>query len=147
TSRPSELFNVLGRHAAVVEGRQREEVLLRQASVAAGPLERPEEALALARQCLQHNPRSDAAFLLIEGLLNRLARWEELAALLRARLDRLLDPLEVARLHERLGVLERDTLKRPSEAAMHFQAVIEREPRSTVALEALRELFESLDRP
>jgi tetratricopeptide (TPR) repeat protein len=144
--RAEELAALLERHAVLQKGAAREPLLLARAQLLSGPLGRQEEALALARRSLEDNPRSEALFQFLSELLAQLNRPQELAELLSARLERVLDPNEAARLHERLGILERDALQHPTEAVRHFQAVLERAPRSLTALEALRGLFLQLDR-
>ncbi len=104
-------------------------------------LGRDEEAVALWREALGHDPRHEAALAALEVLLEKLQRWPELGELLRARLAITADRREATRLHEKLGALLATKLGDPALAVTSYQALLDADPRHRGALEALRGLF------
>ncbi len=140
--RGPELFAVLERQrAATAEGAGRDRLVSRLAEVAATQLHDDERAVGLWRELLSRNPRTESALSGLEGALERLARWGELAELLRARLASTVDPREITRLNDRLGWLLGVKLGQADEAARSFKAVLERDPKNRKALESLRDIL------
>ena len=104
-------------------------------------LGRDEEAVALWREALGHDPRHEPALAALEVLLEKLGRWPELGELLRARLALTADRREATRLHEKLGGLLATRLGDSAQAVHSYQALLDADPRHRGALEALRVLF------
>jgi len=84
--------------------------------------------------------RHEPALAALEGLYEKLGRWPELAAHLRARLAVTADRREAARLHDKLGMLLGTRLGNAAEAVRSYLAVLDADPRNRKALEALRGL-------
>jgi len=140
--RTDALYRSLGAERGAVEAGQRERVTARMAEAAAA-LGRDEEAVELWREVVREKPRDDRALAALEGLLEKLERWPDLAEVLRARVPLAQDRREVVRLQEKLGLLLGTRLADPGQAVRSFQAVLESDPRNRKALESLRDLYTS----
>jgi tetratricopeptide (TPR) repeat protein len=140
------LARVLERQEALVTGAERERVLARRAQVAAEHSPDAAASIALYRELLQRNPRSEQAAQALEALYARAGEHEALRELLASRLAATVDPRELVRLNERLGHTLAGPLSRPEEALGFYRAALERDPRHRPSLEALRDLFERLGR-
>ncbi|HTP28973.1 MAG TPA: tetratricopeptide repeat protein [Anaeromyxobacteraceae bacterium] len=99
------------------------------------------DAIELWREVLGLDARHELALSALEGLYEKLERWQELAELLRARLALTADRREAARLHDKLGALLGTRLGDTAQAVRAYQAVLDADPRNRKALEALRDLF------
>jgi tetratricopeptide (TPR) repeat protein len=141
------LFSALERDVALRRGDERQAMLVRMARLCASSLDQPERALELGRTCLRENPAHPEAFECVAELLERLGRSQELSQLLRQRLGRARDTGERTQLHARLGTLLQGPLAQPAQATRHFEAVLESQPGSHAAMEALWALHERLHRP
>ncbi|HEX9289657.1 MAG TPA: tetratricopeptide repeat protein, partial [Anaeromyxobacteraceae bacterium] len=104
-------------------------------------LGKDEDAALLWREALGLDPQHEPALAALEELYEGLARWPELAELLRVRLALTSDRREAARLHDKLGGLLGERLGDAAEAVRAYQAVLDADPRNKKALEALRDLF------
>ena len=138
--RTDALYRALAAERSAVEPAQRERVTARLAEAAAA-LGRDAEAVDLWREVAKEKPRDDRALAALEGLLEKLERWPELADVLRARVPLAQDRREVVRLQEKLGQVLRVRLADAGQAVRSFQAVLESDPRNKKALESLRDLY------
>jgi tetratricopeptide (TPR) repeat protein len=132
--------NLTAQRALAQDGPTRLRLAVRLAEVTQA-LGREADAATLWREVLAQDPRHDGAFAALDGLYEKLARWAELAELLRARLQQPLDRREAARLNDRLGWVLGARLGDSSQAIQSFQAVVESDPRNRRALEALRDIY------
>ena len=137
--RTDALFQALAAERTASEPSARERITARMAEAAA-ELGRDAEAVDLWREALREKPRNDAALAALEGLLEKLGRWPELAEVLRARVPLAQDRREVVRLQEKLGQVLGARLGDPAQAVRSYQAVLESDPRNKKALESLRDL-------
>jgi golgin subfamily B member 1 len=135
------LFEVLATQRELVHGQEREQITGRMAEVAALGLQDSTRAIGLYQELLKLNPRSEAAFVALEGLYEDTSRWQDLSDLLRKKLSVIVDPREITRVNDKLGrAMAR--LGRADEAIAGFKAALERDPRHRRSLEALREIYE-----
>ncbi|HEU4383787.1 MAG TPA: tetratricopeptide repeat protein [Anaeromyxobacteraceae bacterium] len=146
------LYEASGRiedlHANLVAQRRsadapaRERLLPKLAQVASA-LSRHAEAADLWRELLQSKPRHEPALAALEALLEKQERWQELAEVIRARVQVSADRREVARLNDKLGWLLGTKLGNAAQAIASFKAVLDSDPRNRRALEALRDIYAS----
>lgn len=140
------LFETLKAQRELVTGPERERVLAKMALVSAEGLSNVDNSVSLYRELLAQNSRNEQAFEALAQLLEQAKRHEELRELLAWRLQFTVDPREIVRLNDRLGRVLMADLDRPEEAVAAFKAVLERDPRHKAALEALRDLYDKLER-
>ncbi len=137
--RTDALYQALAAERKAAEPSARERITARMAE-AAGALGRDAEAVDLWREVLREKPRSEQALAALEGLLEKLERWPEVADVLRSRVAIAQDRREVAQLQEKLGRVLGARLGDSAQAIRSFQAVLESDPRNRRALESLKEL-------
>jgi tetratricopeptide (TPR) repeat protein len=135
------LYQILELQQKLVSGQEKERITARMAEVAVNGLKDIERAIALYNEVLGLNPRSEAAFLALEGLYEDSGDLETLVELLRRRLSITVDPREITRLSDKVGRVL-GTLDRDQEAIAAFRAALERDPRHKKALESLRAIYE-----
>jgi golgin subfamily B member 1 len=134
--------NLEAQLAASTEPAARERLTGRLADVVGTRLGETDRAIALWQEVLESNKRSDAALTALEMLYEKAERWTDLAALLRQRLEKTVDPREVTRLSARLGWVLGTRLGEAEDAIRNFKSVLERDPRNEQALEALWEIYD-----
>ena len=120
----------------------RERLTGRLAKVVGDRLGDVDRAIDLWLEILKVNKRSDAALDALETLYEKAERWEDLAALLRDRLEQTVDPREVTRLSARLSTVLGTRLGEAEDAVRNFKSLLERDPRNEQALMGLREIYE-----
>lgn len=135
------LYQTLELQQKLVTGSEKERITARMAEVAVNGLKDIERAIALYNDVLGLNPRSEAAFLALEGLYEDSGNLETLVELLRRRLTITVDPREITRLSDKVGRVL-GSLNRDQEAIAAFRAALERDPRHKKALESLRTIYE-----
>ncbi|MGQ0507405.1 MAG: tetratricopeptide repeat protein [Myxococcaceae bacterium] len=140
------LYAILKLERDLVAGPERERILSRMAQVSAEGLSDVGHSIELYRELLQKNPRNEQAFAALEQLLERGKRYEELKELLESKLSATVDPRELVRLSDRLGRVLYRMLNRPEEAVPYFKAALERDARHRGALEAMRDIYEELNK-
>lgn len=140
------LYRVLEAQRDLVQGTERERLLTKMAVTSAEGLDDVEHSIALYRELLEKNPRNEQAFEALSRLLERGQKAEELRELLQWKLQFTVDPRELVRLNERLGRVLWQQLKRAEDAVPYFKAALERDARHRGALEALRDIFDELDK-
>lgn len=133
------LRNLSAQRGAHSDGGVVERLLQRTGDLAV-QLGKVDVAASHFEELLELDPDNELAAHRLEALYGEADRWEELAALLRRRLESVKEPSESSRLHERLGGLLFDRLGDEDGALRSFQAVLGIEPRNRRALEALRRL-------
>jgi len=127
-------------------GQERERILAKMAQISAEGLSDVDQSIDLYRELLAKNPRNDRAYLSLEELLERAARFDELKELLAGRVRQAIEPRELVRANDKLGRVLHRHLSRAEDAIPHFKAALERDPRHRSALESLREIYEELGR-
>jgi golgin subfamily B member 1 len=140
------LYRVLEAQVDLVQGNERERVLGKMAVTSAEGLANVDHSITLYREMLSKNPRNEQAFEALNVLLDRAGRADELVELLTTRLQVTVDPRELVRLNERVGRVLFERLQRAEDAIAYFKAALDRDARHRGALEALRDIFESLGR-
>jgi tetratricopeptide (TPR) repeat protein len=140
------LFAVLAAQREVVQGVERDRVVSKMAATSADGLANVDNSISLYRELLEKNPRNEQAFESLNSLLERANRHQELVDLLSARLQVTIDPRELVRLNERVGRVLFEKLNRAEDAIPYFKAALDRDSRHKGALEALRDIFETLGR-
>lgn len=138
------LYRILELQREVAPPNERERVLARMAQVASHGLSDNSQSIQLYQQVLEKNPRSEPAFLALEGLYEDAERWQELGDLLKRKLSFTVDPREIVRLNDKLGRVLFEHLDGLPEAVTAFKAVLDRDPRHKHALESLRDIYEKL---
>ena len=136
------LYRVLEIQRDVAPANDRERILARMAQVSSQGLSNSDQSIQLYQQVLEKNPRSDAAFLALEGLYEDARRYEDLADLLKRKLGFTVDPREIVRLNDKLGRALTEHLNRDDDAVVALKAVLDRDPRHRRALEHLRDIYE-----
>ncbi|AKU91265.1 Adventurous gliding motility protein K [Vulgatibacter incomptus] len=126
-----------------VEGGEAQTALLQRIAELAATLGRADVAIEHSREILARDPRNEAALSRLEALYEEAGKFDDLAGLLRSRLAHTLDPREIVRLNERLGLLHLGRLDAEDDAIASFRAVLDRDPRNRKALEALRKIHAS----
>ena len=138
------LYRVMEMQREIAPPQDRERVLARMAQVAGHGLSDQTQSIDLYQQVLEKNPRSEPAFLALEGLYEDTQRWQPLTELLKKRLSFTVDPREIVRLSDKLGRVLFEHQDQLDEAVVAFKAVLYRDPRHKHALESLRDIYEKL---
>ena len=138
------LYRVLEAQRELVQGAEKERLLGKMAVTSAEGLDDIDHSVKLYRELLEKNPRNEQAFDALSRLLERGGKAEELREMLQWKLQFTVDPRELVKLNERLGRVLSSQLNRPEEAVPFFKAALERDARHRGALEALRDIFDSL---
>ena len=140
------LYRVLEAQRELVQGAEKERLLGKMAVTSAEGLADVDHSIKLYRELLEKNPRNEQAFEALTRLLERGQKAEELRELLQWKLQFTVDPRELVRLNERLGRVLWQQLQRAEEAVPFFKAALERDARHRGALEALRDIFDELNK-
>jgi tetratricopeptide (TPR) repeat protein len=143
---PDKLYKVLKAQRELVSGADRERILAKMAATSSDGLSDPNHSIDLYRELLSKNPRNEQAFAALDTQLERAKRFDELKELLEGKLKITIDPRELVRLNERMGRVLFVHLGKPEEAIAFFKAALERDARHRGALEALRDIFDTLGR-
>jgi golgin subfamily B member 1 len=109
-------------------------------------LQSDEEAIAAYRKILDTDPSTTAAVAALEGLYRKHEMWDELAQLLRARVEitELADDLRAYR--HSLADLYSDKLKRPVDAIEQYEQLLKADADDTKALKSLERLYDATGR-
>ncbi len=142
TGQTERLLEILTHLLGQVNVGQRQQVRLKLARLCIAT--DPERSIALCRQLLSDEPLNVEAFELLCERLEASGRHPELERALQSRLAVTLAPADAAQLEFRLGELSYRKFTQPQAAAARYRAVLTRMPRHLGALEALREIYESL---
>ena len=140
------LYRVLEAQRELVQGAEKERLLGKMAVTSAEGLDDVEHSIKLYRELLEKNPRNEQAFEALTRLLERGQKAEELRELLQWKLQFTVDPRELVRLNERLGRVLWQQLDRGEDAVPFFKAALERDQRHRGAMEALRDIFDQLNK-
>jgi tetratricopeptide (TPR) repeat protein len=138
-----ELVGVL-RHMASIEGdRDRRKDLLHDvATLMEERLGRNDGAIDAYREILAEDPNDLAVLKLLDRLLNKDERWEELKEILLAQIDKAATS-ELLALKLRLGELLRSRLRTPEDAVGVLAEVLEQSPGQAEAIAALVAMFDA----
>jgi golgin subfamily B member 1 len=105
-----------------------------------------EEAIATWRRVLEIDPHDAGAVAALEGLYRKAEMWGELVQLLRSRAETSEVADELKRYRHTLGEILSDKLKKPAEAIVEYQKLLEADPDDVVALKSLERLFDQAGR-
>ncbi len=96
-------------------------------------------------QILQLEPTNEEACRALSARYSKAGRWTDLIALLERELDATDTPARRSGLLHRIGEVSRDSLKDPRAAARAYEAALEIRSNDSIAIEALKELYEKQD--
>jgi golgin subfamily B member 1 len=101
-----------------------------------------EEAVAAYRQVLELDPQNAIAAAALEGLFRKTEAWNDLATLLRGRID-VTEMAEDQKAYRRsLAEVLSEKLNLPDEAIVQYQKLMEADPDDVGALKALERLYD-----
>lgn len=147
------LYEAEGRHAELLKvfilklnylktPEARGDHLLRMGRLCEEHLRQDEKALSYYKKALEGAPGSAVAARAMERCLERLARFEELAAFLHERVKSLTEPASRAQLSLRLGHVYEFRLVKLQNAIASYEAALEDAPDLTVARDGLIRVLE-----
>ena len=138
------LYDVLKAHLGQTsDPHERIELVARISDLAAGPLEKPDEAIDLWKSVLADSPNNEDALEALDRLYERTDRWAELAALIEERMAVTSDPEKIADLSGRLGWVKGEKLGELEDAMKHWREVLRLDPKNPRALQALLNIYTS----
>ncbi|HOU52803.1 MAG TPA: tetratricopeptide repeat protein [Myxococcota bacterium] len=142
---PEKLFQVLLREANLLQGADREPVLLAAATMARDRLLRFDESLRLFEELYRQNPRLREARESLHQLYIRQERWEDYVRFLREEVDR---PMPVRRRLELLHKCGEICLERLGDvpgARLLFEQALAVDPEDEVAVRRLEQIYLNAD--
>lgn len=143
TERWRDLLGVMRRKAELADDPALQEELLAQtASVHEELLEEPEAAIRVYDEILELDPTSQRALVSLDRLYERLERWSDLADNIGRQLTIASDPDEQTGLMLRLAALRETRMGAVDAAIEIYREVLERDPSTAPALEALERLLQ-----
>ncbi len=119
----------------------RRDVLLRLAAVFEQDLGETERAEEVLGQVLEDRPQDAAALAFLDRIYDKQGSFEQLADVLRRRIEVTDDSRELVSLNLRLGKVQSEVLGDAEGAVASYLAVLETESRSSEALDALERLY------
>lgn len=136
------LFDVQRREADLIEDmRERMAMYVELAKLAGERLHRHADAIALWKEIVAYDARTDGALDTLEKLAEREKDWPTLATTLEQRIDLANDDAERVKLLQKLGPVYGEHLGDPAQAARTWKRVLEIDPKNGRALRTLREAF------
>lgn len=121
---------------------EREQVLSSIAEIQDTRLTDAESSIATYREMLVSDPASSRALTALDGLYERLGRWNDLADNLQARLDLSSDPEEQTRLMLRLAKLREEKMGQVDAAVEIHRQTLSRDPANAESLMTLERLVQ-----
>ncbi len=140
---PALLESYRGRLELTQDPAEREQVLSSIAEIQDTRLTDAESSVATYREMLVSDPASPRALTALDGLYERLARWNDLADNLQARLDLSSDPEEQTRLMLRLAKLREEKMGQVDAAVEIHRQTLQRDPSNVESLSTLERLVQS----
>ena len=134
------LYGIYGRQLESLSGDARIERIVEMARIAAKRLDEPGEAVELWREVIDLQPEHPKAWGALEALFQKTERWDDLAALYRARIEQLPEAEQVDWV-KRLGTIYADRLGDEERAAEAWREVLRLQPGDLHAEAYLRELY------
>jgi tetratricopeptide (TPR) repeat protein len=131
---------------AAPEANTKRDVLLRLASVFEQDLADLARAEEVLNQILGEHPQDPGALEFLDRIYDRQGQFDQLSDILRRRIAITDDGRELVSLHLRLGRVLAEVLNDTAGATASYQAVLEHEPRSAEALDALERLYFKAER-
>ncbi len=143
TERWRDLLGVTRRKAELAEDPEAQEELLAQnAMIFEELLDEPESAIRVYDEILELDPTSQRALVALDRLYERLERWSDLADNIGRQLTIAAEPEEQAALMLRLAALRETRMGAVDAAIEIYREVLERDPSTPLALEALERLIQ-----
>jgi tetratricopeptide (TPR) repeat protein len=127
--------------AAAMDPQRQADLLLFAADLRWDKAEDADSALKLLKQAAAAAPDHPLATVMLEEVLRRAGRWEEMAAVLRDVVGRTLDPQQMETSMMKLAEVLELRLNRPDEAAAVYEELLEKFPESTSAPHALTRVW------
>ncbi len=144
TERWRDLLGVSRRKAELAdEPEQQEELLAQNATIFEELLEEPESAIRVYNEILELDPTSQRALVALDRLYERLERWSDLADNIGRQLTIAEEPEAQTALMLRLAALRETRMGAVDAAIEIYREVLERDPTTPEALEALERLIQS----
>lgn len=141
------LIRAYERRAELLEDKsKRVETLRRAARVAAAKLKDAEAAARHYESIFALSPRDGEALDALERYYEHARNWQQLVAILEARLEQAEGDAEVIPLRMRLGALHEEGLRDVDAAVESYQRVTEMAPDHREALDALGRIYETTER-
>ncbi|MBP7126789.1 tetratricopeptide repeat protein [Myxococcota bacterium] len=138
---PEKLFQVLLREASLLQGPEREPVLLAAATMARDRLLRFDESLRLFEDLYRQNPRLREARESLHQLYIRQERWEDYVRFLREEVDRPMPARRRLELLHKCGEICLERLGDVTGARRLFEQALEVDPEDDVALRRLEQIY------
>jgi tetratricopeptide (TPR) repeat protein len=140
---PALLESFRGRLELVQDPQEREQVLSSIAEIQDTRLTDAESSIATYREMLASDPASSRALTALDGLYERLGRWNDLADNLQARLDLSSDADEQTRLMLRLAQLREEKMGQVDAAVEIHRQTLQRDGSNAESLAALERLVQT----
>lgn len=142
TERWRDLLGITRKKAELADDPETQEELLAQnAMIYEELLEDPESAIRVYGEILELDPTSQRALVALDRLYERLERWSDLADNIGRQLTIADDPEEQTALMLRLAALRETRMSAVDAAIEIYREVLERDPSTQPALEALERLI------
>jgi tetratricopeptide (TPR) repeat protein len=139
-NKQAELLDLLDREGLATHVPQQAiTILLQAAQIFHERLFDDQRAIGCLLRVLEHDPREEQAFQMLEVLLTGAADWERLVGLYSNRL-RIAESHESIELYLKLGRLTNQRLQRPRDALGYLQEILKIDPNYLPAITALAEL-------
>jgi len=139
------VFAMMLKELEFLEGKEREEALLRAALMARDKLLRYEDALKLFEELYAINPNSREVRENLHSLYSRLERWNDYVRFLREEIERPMPQKRKIELMHRLGEILLDKVGRVQEAREVFEAILSEEPMDELAARRLEDIYLELE--
>jgi tetratricopeptide (TPR) repeat protein len=127
-------------------GRERTRIFARMAELAGGALGIASRGIDLYKAILETEPQNAPAKKGLEELLEKEARWQELANLLEQQLEQARDEKEMMRVQRKLALVKGTRLGSIDEAVRSWSEILKRNPNDVEALSALRQIYREAGR-
>ncbi len=144
TERWRDLLGVLRRRAEIAaDPDDKEQLLAQMAFLHDEMLQEPEQAISIHKEILDLEPTSQRALSALDDLYARQEMWSDLADNVDRQLGLAVEPEQQIGLMLRLADLREKRMGEVEAAIEGYREVLDREPTSSAALEALERLVES----
>lgn len=138
-----DLYTICQLRTSVVDSAtERGSLQKKMASLCAGPLERPEEAITLFEQALEVDEHDEESLSALEGLYSQTERWDDLVNTTEKLLTVVSGVERKKELFRTLGTTYTNHVVNEEQAIDAWKKVLELDPKDIDALSALRNIYE-----
>lgn len=138
-----DLYTICQLRTSVVDSAtERSSLQKKMATLCAGPLGRPEEAINLFESALEVNEDDEESLSALEGLYNQTERWDDLVETTQKLLSVVSGVERKKELYRTLGTTYTQHLVDEGQAIDAWKKVLELDPKDIDALSALRTIYE-----